>query len=727
MRRPTNDTPKRVRRLVPASLGARLVWTVVLLCVITSVFTVLINGLLITWQVAPYREETVRADASGLSAFVADETGELATMLAAFASGPPISADSTVRTQDFLAASGGGAIVVVDPSGVPIVSAGSDADVARLVATAAGRTGKVEGLLAIPSGVAFVAGQPIATSDGLGGYALAAAEFGPAQQRRFDGIAAFVRLTLHPVGSAGLFDDTTPLDPPRDVSRLAFRSDSSNITAFAEMRGIDGKAAAVAELSNSDERARRSIEAVLVSSVISALLAVAVGVALGLLLAKLIRRPVERLVDHVRTHGYLAVEGVPFSAESALDDPTLPVEFRELGAVFEDLLLHLARRQNDLKDAHAKTQYAEESLGIVVSESHEVKIVLQDGRITIANPAASVALGVPETSLIDRTLSEGLEGTTITDEAGAGLEAVTLLEQALEQGTTVQLARTGQTPRWYVFQAARHTDDLHNRILITANDVTEERRLQQIRNEIVSLISHDLRSPLAVVIGYLDLLRRPLTEEERDRAIDSAKRNAGRMVDLLEDLLSATRAEELLAPAALLPIDLAGLAEEVVSSMAPTHSERALTMDVAKAPVVRGEEKRLRQVLVNLVTNAFKYAPEPEPIVVSVACEGDSAILRVIDRGPGVPEEDRERIFERYTRLGGTSAGRPGVGLGLYIVRIIAENHGGSARVEDTPGGGATFVVELPCAGLVRDGRLVTDEPAEVARTEPEAPEGTEA
>jgi signal transduction histidine kinase len=97
------------------------------------------------------------------------------------------------------------------------------------------------------------------------------------------------------------------------------------------------------------------------------------------------------------------------------------------------------------------------------------------------------------------------------------------------------------------------------------------------------------------------------------------------------------------------------------------------------------------------------------PVTVRVTCADGAAQLQVVDRGPGIPAQDRERIFDRYTRLDGTS-GRPGVGLGLYIVRTIAENHGGAVRIAETEGGGATFIVELPCAGTVVDGEAVLGE-----------------
>jgi two-component system OmpR family sensor kinase len=112
---------------------------------------------------------------------------------------------------------------------------------------------------------------------------------------------------------------------------------------------------------------------------------------------------------------------------------------------------------------------------------------------------------------------------------------------------------------------------------------------------------------------------------------------------------------------------------------------------------------------VNLVTNAYKYAPDPEPILVRVRCDDQNAFVEVVDRGPGIPAEERERVFERFERLE-NGAGRPGVGLGLYIVNIITHNHGGSVHVEETPGGGATFVMQLPLAGELVDGEIVLNE-----------------
>jgi signal transduction histidine kinase len=701
----------RLRSLIPASLSARLVWTVLLLSVTTTVVTLSVSTAFIVPASLPLKEQAATDVARGLVAFEEDEVGELHTALDGLAAaGEPGGADSvTLKTMagSLLQVTDSRSVVFVDDDGQVLASAGRTVDVEPLRRFALGSHEATGGLLALLDGPAFVSGRPFPGRSGAPGvYGIVALPLAGETLRSWADIASvpFARVSAASViaDAAGM----SSLDPPPGIGSLRYKTEPGTVVVLADLMGLDGRSAGMIEYHVSDERARRAMQSAVTSSVLSGLFAIGVGLALGLILTRAVRQPVERMVERVKTEGYLAVEGAAFSPEGAIDDPSLPLELRELGAVVEDLLRHLSARQSDLKEAIAKAEYAEESLGIVVSESREAKIVLEEGRVIIVNPAASVGLGQAQALLMDRTLSEALADIGIEDEAGVDLDAFTLLERALEDPVAVKMTRHGQAARWYIVQAARHADDLHNRILITAQDVTEERRLQQIRTEIVSLISHDLRSPLAVVIGYLDLLRKPLTEDERTRAIDSAKRNAGRMADLLEDLLSATRAEELLAPSALVPVSLAEVAEEVVASISPTHSERALRAEIACRPVVRGEEKRLRQVLVNLVTNAFKYAPESEPVVVRVSSEGDAALLQVIDRGPGVPEGDRDRVFERYARLDG-AAGRPGIGLGLYIVRTIAENHGGGVRVSETPGGGATFTVVLPCAGAVVDGEPV--------------------
>jgi signal transduction histidine kinase len=444
-------------------------------------------------------------------------------------------------------------------------------------------------------------------------------------------------------------------------------------------------------------------------SVLSGFGAVALGIVVAIVLNRAMRAPVDHLVDHVKACGERVARGEECGLE--LSDANLgglPLELRELGAIVDDLLQHLSERQAELGQAMRNAEFAEETLGSVVSESQEAKIVLQDGRVIIANPAASVAFARPVEAMHGRTFGQALEGILIRDVEDAPIDPLALLDVALEGPVTVSLARTGLPDRWYVFQAFPHTDDLHNRVVISARDITEERRLEALHVEVASLVSHDLKTPLSVVIGYLDVLRKPLSEEDRLRAIDGAKRNAERMADLIEDLLSATRSDELLAPVKLEPIPVLGIASEVVASLGALNGVRQPGLLADCDPVVMGEQKRLRQVLVNLVSNAFKYSSQSEPIDVRIRCDKKNVYLEVVDHGPGIPKADRDRIFKRFERLD-KSGKRPGMGLGLYIVSIIAENHGGIARVEETPGGGATFVIELPLAGHVVNGRIVRE------------------
>jgi signal transduction histidine kinase len=702
-------------------VGARLVLTGVLLAAAIALVTVAAD----TWVVSSQVGAWTRSD-------LASTFRNFASLLSLEQQSLHFSVDSVATASDFrtaVAASDraalstrfghlfrldtiGYAIAAVDTSGSVLISSGYPTDVRTLTAIArANPSSDTTGFVRMAGTTAVVFGTPVKTTSGtkIVGYVVAARLFGESQTIRFATALSRIGISIHP----GSYRPSGVTLTSQQVGDQTFMSGttSSAVVAVQDIPAIGGGSAGVVELTDTDPRAMRTTSIATTSALLAGLVAMLAGAILGAWMTGVMRRPIRRMVDHVRSSALLAAEGAPYTPVAFSQDMSLPLEFRQLGGVMEKLLQQLSARQMELESAIREAAYAEESLDVVVTESPEVKLVLQNGRIIIANPAAALAFGLPASQLTDLTVDEAMHGVEILDEEGARYDAAALIERALLEPVTVSITERGRLEHWYVCQAVLHADDTHDRILFTARDVTEERRLALIRAEIVSIIGHDLRSPLTVVIGYLDLLTRPMTDEQRAGAIETARRNAGRMADLLEDLLTATRAEELLASSELVPTRLTDLAEEVVASMAPTHAERELLLDVECAPVVLGEEKRLRQVLVNLVTNAFKYSPDSDPVLVRVRCDETDAFLEVIDHGPGIPEDDREHVFERFARLAIT-AGRPGIGLGLYIVSIIAHNHGGDALVEETPGGGATFVVRLPLAGHVVDGevRLITPE-----------------
>lgn len=217
-------------------------------------------------------------------------------------------------------------------------------------------------------------------------------------------------------------------------------------------------------------------------------------------------------------------------------------------------------------------------------------------------------------------------------------------------------------------------------------------------DEVFELIAHEIRSPLTVISGYLEILGRPLDDASHARALAESRRAIGRIETLLDDLVTATCASDCFAPRELVSVSMAALAAESVTALRDTSAHR-LEVDAACPGEVFGDGARLRQALDNLLGNAIAYTPEGGRIMVAVCCEGNAVLTTVEDEGPGIPEDQRERIFKRFKRLGDDDTVRPGTGLGLYIVRTIVEAHGGSVHAEAVGvGRGARFVIELPAA-----------------------------
>ncbi|MEA3545543.1 MAG: PAS domain S-box protein [Thermodesulfobacteriota bacterium] len=235
-------------------------------------------------------------------------------------------------------------------------------------------------------------------------------------------------------------------------------------------------------------------------------------------------------------------------------------------------------------------------------------------------------------------------------------------------------------------------------------DVTErienKRRLQQANRELdafVSTVSHDLRSPLTPLIGFAELLEERYAEqfdEVGHVCITEIKKTAEKMKNLLDDLLSLSQVGQLNLP--IQPLDVTRIVEDVLLELADQVVASHAKIKIDKLPDMKIPESLLTDMFRNLLGNALKYAVEHDPrIEVSGYIFFERVRYKVVDHGPGVHLAEREAVFEPFKR-GNNSTGSVGTGIGLATVAKIARIFGGNAWVEETPGGGATFIIDLP-------------------------------
>ena len=234
--------------------------------------------------------------------------------------------------------------------------------------------------------------------------------------------------------------------------------------------------------------------------------------------------------------------------------------------------------------------------------------------------------------------------------------------------------------------------------------VDELRRLSALRADFVSLVSHELRSPMATVIGSARTLQqrwRELQPEQRESFLALIADETGRLADLIADVLDTSRIEAGTFSYAFDDVDLGALVREVAAAAGVGQDEVPIRATVVEpVPMIRGDRERLRQVIANLIENAVKYSPSGLPVDVRAATVDGTVVVDVSDHGPGIPNEDQLLIFEKFGRAR-TGKLLPGTGLGLFIARSIAEAHGGSLEVRSSPAEGATFTLALP-VGLDR-------------------------
>ncbi len=231
-----------------------------------------------------------------------------------------------------------------------------------------------------------------------------------------------------------------------------------------------------------------------------------------------------------------------------------------------------------------------------------------------------------------------------------------------------------------------------------ARTARRERERTATRTALLAAVSHDLRTPLAGIKVGVSALRSPdvaLDADDSAELLATVEASTDRLQALIDNLLDMSRLD---AGAVVAVLDAVALDEVVPGALAGVPAD-SVVLDVPETlPLVRADAGLLERCIANVVENAVRYCPAEAQVLVAATSAGGKVVLRVVDRGPGVPEEDHGRIFEAFQRLGDAPAGH-GVGLGLAVARGLAEAQGATLEAEDTPGGGLTLVLTVPVAG----------------------------
>jgi signal transduction histidine kinase len=239
-------------------------------------------------------------------------------------------------------------------------------------------------------------------------------------------------------------------------------------------------------------------------------------------------------------------------------------------------------------------------------------------------------------------------------------------------------------------------------LVVVARNITQARELERLKDDFVAVVSHELRTPLVPIKGWAQtLINRGdrLTDDQRRTAVQSILSQAQKLESLVLNILEASRIESGRADTEGVA-DVAAITMRIVEDTLSARPDRVVRVRPPAVPCqVRGSAVWVERAVSNLVANAVKYSPDDEPVDVSISVEGDDVLVSVTDRGPGIPADAQDRIFERFERLEETIK-QTGTGLGLYITRRLARAMGGDVSVSSVPGAGSTFLLQLPVAAV---------------------------
>ena len=362
-------------------------------------------------------------------------------------------------------------------------------------------------------------------------------------------------------------------------------------------------------------------------------------------------------------------------------NPSGPRELRDLGAAFNTMASELDGAQRRLAEERHKLAVTIESLGdaLVVCDAQ--------GVVTSVNPrAADLVPGL-------------LVGGSATGEDSP----LPPREDALDREVVVESG--GRT----LAVTAAEIAGAHEGVVWTIRDISERARLEHLKTEFVATASHELRSPLTSIKGFVELLANSEGLDAKQREfLDVILLSTNRLVDLVNDLLDVARIEAGQVEIHPRATDLVEAVREVTTLIEPRIVDKGQELELQLPrllPLALADPARLRQVITNLITNAHVYTPPGGQITVRLDAEENTIVLRVSDTGQGMAPEELEHVFDRFYR-GADGRTAPGTGLGLSIVKSLVDLHGGSIEVESEVGKGSLFVVRIPRVPAHEEGPL---------------------